>query len=371
MGKRIVLVLLAFVSTTAITQTRMSVADVDRLVNQHLSPDRLAARLRSIELTQRVSAQRLVRWQSALKNPKARAALQAIADLSASSPLPATELPAAAPPDLPTQQEILSRATEYAASMRPRLPNFSALRTTARFEFASAADLENEERAIQFQQASRAKLDYTSLSNLGHGQHIYEVGVARSRVTYRNGAETLTAEADPQQHQHLTDPGLVSSGEFGSVLSIVDKDATAGTVAWDHWEEGPGKLLAVYRYSVPKNKSHFAVYSPAMLPGMGPGEDHPAYHGEIAVDPADGSIYRILVNADSDPPDPDLLFGVVVEYTPTEIGGKLYICPVHSIAILTRRDPTLNLNPGPLRRYVNDVTFTEYHLFRSESRLIP
>jgi hypothetical protein len=371
MGNRTVLLLLVILSATAYAQTRMTVADADSLLSDHLSPDTLAARLRSMELTQRVSSQRLARWLSAIKDSKSRAALQAIADLSAFLPLPAADLPPAPAPDQPAQQAILTRATQYTAGMRPRLPNFSALRTTTRFEFASPQDLEDEERGLQFQQMSHAKLGYTSISNLGHDLHIFEVGVTGSRVTYRDGAEVLTPETDSHRYLRLADPGLNSSGEFGGILSIVDQDAAAGTIAWDHWEQGPGKLLAIYLYSVPKEKSHFAVYSPGPIPGMGPDQVRPAYHGEIAVDPGDGSIHRILVIAESDPPDPALLSGVVVEYAPTEIGGKTYVCPIHSIAVITRRDPTANLKPGPLRHFVNDVTFGEYHLFRSESRVIP
>src|SRR6185437_249150 len=265
MAFRATILLLFVLSAIATAQTRMSVADVESLLSSHTHGDELAARLTSMELTERVTPARLARWQAELKDSKSRTALQAIADLSAFRPAPQADISPAPPPDQSTQLAILDRATAYTRGMVPRLPNFLAVRTTTRFEFAAPDDLKQEEQTLQLAQMTRARLHYTPLAVISHQLLIFLVGSNRSTVTYRNGAEISTPEPDPREGLRLADPGLVSSGEFGSILSVMDKDAAAGTITWDHWEQGAGKLLAVYRYSVPKAKSHFALYSPPVL----------------------------------------------------------------------------------------------------------
>jgi hypothetical protein len=74
-----------------------------------------------------------------------------------------------------------------------------------------------------------------------------------------------------------------------------------------------------------------------------------AYHGEIAVDPDDGTIVRLTLLADLDQGDLSTLLeesvegtplsraDIVVEYDPVEIGGKVYFCPTRSIAVSLAR----------------------------------
>jgi len=113
----------------------------------------------------------------------------------------------------------------------------------------------------------------------------------------------------------------------------------------------------------------------------------PAPASRIAVDPDDGTIVRLTLVADLDQGDLATLLeeagegrplsraDLMVEYSPVEIGGKSYFCPTRSVAIsrartlLTSKDgkaPHL----GPEKIFVNDVSFTQYHVFRSESRIL-
>lgn len=370
MALRATILLLSVLSATAAAQTRVSVADVESLLSSRIHRDELASRLTSMELTERVTAARLDRWQTALKDSKARTALQAIADLSALRPSPPADISTAPAPDQVTQLAILDRATAYTRAMLPRLPDFLAVRATTRFEFASLDDLKQEEQTLQLAQMTHARLHYTSLAAISHQLLIFLVGSSRGTITYRDGAEISTPDPDKHGELRLSEPGLVSSGEFGSILAVIHQDAAAGAITWDHWEQGSGNLLAVFRYSVPKDKSHFALYSPPVIVGMHPEKHTPAYHGEITIDPLDGSIHRITVVAEFEPPDPNLLSGVSVEYAPIAMGGTSYVCPVHAIAVMTLSETTRNGSPA-LRRFVNDTTFTDYHVFRSDSHVIP
>lgn len=69
---------------------------------------------------------------------------------------------------------------------------------------------------------------------------------------------------------------------------------------------------------------------------------------------------------------------IMVEYGPVEMGGTTYICPVRSVSI--SRQPTVKVIHewgevfkvyGPFETLLDDVIFDKYHLFRSESRILP
>jgi hypothetical protein len=147
-------------------------------------------------------------------------------------------------------------------------------------------------------------------------------------------------------------------------------DASHGRVAWSHWEQGTNGPLAVFRYSVPKEFANFTVLGFANIPQL------PAYHGELAVDPATGAILRITVISDWQAPFQDHLSQILVEYGSVLIGDNLYNCPVRGVAIT--RVPTRTADYGwlgsyalPLQVFVNDVSFTQYRLFRGDVRIIP
>jgi hypothetical protein len=62
-----------------------------------------------------------------------------------------------------------------------------------------------------------------------------------------------------------------------------------------------------------------------------------------------------------------------VEYAPVEIGSRTYICPVRSVAV--SRIPLLGVvsdakHPAPVTTRLNDISFTHYHLFRTESTIL-
>jgi hypothetical protein len=76
----------------------------------------------------------------------------------------------------------------------------------------------------------------------------------------------------------------------------------------------------------------------------------------------------------------------MVEYGPVEIGGKTYICPLHSVSIAkayTKAPPSTfdtsgsditinsNRNNWPQQTMINDVEFGQYHMFRSDLRIVP
>jgi hypothetical protein len=101
------------------------------------------------------------------------------------------------------------------------------------------------------------------------------------------------------------------------------------------------------------------------------------YHGEVAIDPSTGTILRLTVQADLPFGSPILEGDMMVEYGPVEIGGKTYTCPVRSVSIsltmegLAGGTGSLGRSAQPPQAILlNDVKFDDYHLFRSNLRIL-
>lgn len=368
-------VVLAFAKHSApdIGPARVTIAEFEQFLASadHSRDAEFSKKLAGFELTERANSTRLAQWQQEFNGKRSRQVLTALADLSAFENLPAAELPADPPPDLETQRAIFSRAVDYVATTRPKLPDFSAERNTTRYELAMPVEINAEKQAAMLFRLQGERLDYQPLGRMrpgpGGGQWLYVAANTSTLVTYRNGREVSeTGAAQPTLGFHSQ---LSTVGEFGPILGVVADDAAHGKVTWGHWERDAGKTLAVFRYSVPENASHYEVQTSPTESSI-----FPAYKGEIAVDPASGTVYRLMLLAEE--VDEGLSeSGIVVEYGPVEIAGKTYTCPIRSIAIsrgpVRRNDGSVAIPEDEARTDLNDVSFTAYHIFRSEMRILP
>ncbi len=257
----------------------------------------------------------------------------------------------------------MSLVADYVTKTIPQLPNFFATRTTTRFE-----DTPLLQRPGEF---------FTPYEPL------HEVGISSATVLYRDGREIdepLPAKAKTSMTQ-----GLTSTGEFGPMLSGVLLDAANSKLAWSHWEQGPAGLSAVFSYEVPREKSHYEVNyccvaeeGTTMVANVHPFRQIAGYHGEMAVDPATGTIRRLSLQAVLKTGSPLSRADILLKYGPVEIGGKTYICPVKSVSVTIAQmvqqtsrygDPVAR-QIQPLKTMLNDVKFENYHVFRAESRVL-
>jgi len=336
----------------------------------------LVARLSVLQLTERLNSQELTRLKANLPGEKSRAALVSLADASVFLAPPRGEIEGRAAPDLAEQRQIAARIVDYVASASHRLPNFFATRTTAHFE------------------------DWPSgyqKKGMVAGRYIPPqlTGTTLSVISYRNGAEVLEASKSKRAKPKPINGGLEVTGLFGPVMATVLMDSSKGYLKWSQWETGDHGSLAVFAFAVPLKASSYEVKF-CCVPGPGPAMQGrmlfsrlTAYHGEIAADPEDGTIRRITLIADLDKGDLDSLAGdleagspilradIFVEYGQVEIGGKLYTCPVRSVAISLAKaevwvkdESGKHVGLGPVRTYINDVAFADYHVFRSEARIV-
>ena len=339
----------------------------------------MAKQLSSLQLAERLSPARLQQLKSGVPGEKSQEALLALADASAFLEPPAAEIPATSPPDLAAQRRMMTLTMNYLGKTLPLLPNLLAARDTLSFgNKPSQAD-----------------------SNPASNNPLRPVGKSRVTVVYREGREYVDAGATSDNKAQNPDKGLTTWGEFGPILGTVMIDAARSNLSWSHWELTSTGPEAVFHYAVPKEKSHYDVRFCCVAQSYGMEIDtlrqRSAYHGEIALDPDTGTILRLTVDADLTPESPISRASIEVEYGPVEIGGKTYICPVRGIALAQAPDlkvmhDTLfppgsekaTATPPPVAKstnlpsiaevpretMLNDIAFKQYHLFRSEARVI-
>jgi hypothetical protein len=317
MRKFALLLFLAEVTLPALAAKRVTVEQLEQmLAANHGKPDaKIAQQISALEMTEQLSVARLSRLESDLPGPETRRSLLVLADMSAFLDLPAEETPTAATPNLAAQRQLMALAVDHVSKTIHHLPNFFAIRDTNRFE-----DTPEEHRADAF------LIPY---------QPLRPVGTFSDTVLYRDGQEVVESRAANGKYEQAAQ-GLTTSGVFGPILATVLVDAAHGELAWSHWERGVGGPQAVFRYAVPRQQSHYEVKFCCVRAdnGIRVFQQLSAYHGLIAVDPVNGAILRLTLQADLKPGDPIVRSDIVAVYGPVEIGGKTYICPIKSVSIV-------------------------------------
>lgn len=363
-GGFMVLLALPVLAVNANAASKATAAQLEQtLAAAHGAPDaKVAEQLSGLELTERLSASRFARLKAELPGEQARQALVALADSAEFLNLPAAEIPSTAAPDFAAQRKIMSLVVSYTTKSVHELPNFFATRETSRFE-------------------DRPQVVFGYLP-------LHFVGKSSKSVVFRDGQEMVEVPAVKSGKSSAMEQGLISWGEFGPILSTVLLDAAGSKLAWSHWEQGAGGPVAVFGYVVPDPKSHYWVKFCCNTEGEGakslgnPDKDmqisreRAGYHGEIAVDPATGAILRMTVDAELPLSEKLTRAAIMVEYGAVEIGGKSYICPRRSVALTLMRYGYKTMGAhsmfdhDPLKTFVNDVAFEQYHRLGAESRIL-
>ena len=363
-----ILLLMPGAAYSAPATTPVSVAQLQQWLDlEQGKPDgKVASQLSRLELTERPSAVQLAQWMAEFPGKRSRNALIQLADASAFFNLPQADIPPDAAPNPERQHQLLAETAEYVKKTLTRFPNFYATRQTTHFEdtlphqyfepIATTSSGRGGSRSMGTAGMSVSETDY---------QPLHRTTVYSAVVQYRDGVELRMIGKE----RSLQETGLTTSGEFGPILYIVLKDALSSDITWSHWEQGSAGPNAVFRYTVPQANSHFAV---ELQQVKGTQQVSPAYHGEIAVDPVDGTILRVTVIADLAPPYQSAAADILVEYAAVTIGAQVYVCPVHGVAFskmpaLTRGEMSTSL----LQTQMNDVSFKDYHLFRGDARILP
>ena len=247
------------------------------------------------------------------------------------------------------------------------LPDFSADSTTLKYEQPSP----NGDDAWKAAPPNRALIQTVS---------------EQTSLLYRNGRERQIVEKQVGE-RNATQSDLNYKGIFGPILRFVLDDVRRGNskLVWSRWERTDQGILAVFRYSVRAENPRYGVVFCCLADGS-VFETLPEHHGELSVDPATGAFLRITVESepgwirrtDLSPLRPVLFSNMMVEYGPVEMGGQRFICPKRSVVITRER----TVRPvsfwradfsvyGPYQTLMNDTTYTNYHKFGTQLRILP
>jgi len=225
----------------ALAAKRVTVDQLEQaLAAAHGKPDaKVAEQLSELELTERLSEDKLSRWVADLPGPESKRSLVVLADVSAFLDPPAAEIPSTAAPDIAMQRRLIALTTGYVSKTIRQLPNFFATRDTIRFQDTPPGH-----------QAETSLISY---------QPLHAVSRSTETVLYRDGREVVGSDAGKGKKSQPAAQGLTTQGLFGTILGTVLVDAGQGNLAWDHWEQGADGPQAVFHYTVPREESHYEV----------------------------------------------------------------------------------------------------------------
>jgi hypothetical protein len=371
MSKLTLLCLFLMMSTLVSASEPMTVQQLEQLVSQlQGKPDKdISQRLAAIKLTERLSTERLKRLEDTLPGERSRQTLLAVADVSGFLELPSADLPSVSAPAVSVQKQILSRAVDFVAATTARMPNFLAQRRILRFEDTKFGLNDND-----------------PIITTPDTYHLVDDQMVNIRYENGRGEEQSSLKDHKQDETNAPKMGLTTWGVFGPMLQTVMHDILVGSAVWSHWEQSSSGLVAVFRYSVPKERATFTMKWCCARKGPGIFEELqtvPKYHGELSVNPDSGVVTRMTLIADPDAAQPISSAKLFVEYGPVEIAGKTYTVPTRSATLLTAKSPVARgaYVRGGMTMYsaseenlnvtaISDSRFEQYHVFRSEVRIV-
>ena len=209
----------------------------------------------------------------------------------------------------------------------------------------------------------------------------------RSTLRYHDGREEQVIHKRKAKKSLQHDKGHLNFiGVFGPILHRALSDATAGGngLVWSGWRRGEQGAEAVFRYSTQSDHPGYEIVR-CCLRNKETFRTDSQYHGELTIDSQTGAILRLtmqsepgwIVEPNLTPVRPVRVTGMMVEYGPVQIGGKTYICPQRSVVTARGRgvqplnfwgqDSTVY---SPYQTTMDDIAFSGYHKFGSESRMV-
>ena len=290
----------------AIAQRAMTVADVIAFVDSQIKlkgDDKATADfLQHIKLTEKLEIRDVENLQGRGAGVKTLQALRKLSEDSASlaaAPPPPEPPPPTPPPSAEEQAAILAAVKEYARNYTKNLPNYVCIQIT------------------------RRRIEPTQRGYLPQGDEVQEMlSFVDGKESYK--VEMVNGKSQPNlKHEQLG--GVVSSGEFGRLMSSIFNPDSGTEFHWDHWATAlRGKPMYVFGYSISKENGYSMYHDESKR------EYTSAYKGLIYADLQSKEIMRITMETVDIPADfPIHEVKITLDYNPTKIAGQEYVLPYH------------------------------------------
>ena len=239
-------------------------------------------------------------------------------------------MPAAAQRPTPEEQKrTLDTARDTAIHYTGKLPDFICNEEVTRTESFGSRVLKSDRLTIQ--------LSY-------YGQ--------------KEKQKLVTSNGEPTKQPLDSLEGLITGGEFGSLLLGVFDPSSAADFQWKESSTVRKRHAAVYTYRIARARSHYMVGYRADTGKLV--SVAAAYHGEVALDSETFRVLRLTASADDIPKESGITASSVeVDYDFVDVAGHSYLLPARSDARMERSN----------RQIANVVTFAGYRKFEADSTI--
>jgi len=198
----------------------------------------------------------------------------------------------------------------------------------------------------------------------GRGGH----DAIEEQVTYVGGKENYVLtriNGQPVSRGQDQVAGIVSSGEFGSLLASAFNPQAEADVHWERVTNRNGRKVYVFAYRVPQQKGYGLVEST--------GTRRVPYKGLIYADAEAGAVVRIEMQCEIPDDSEFRTLEIDLDYKPAEVGGREFLLPSH-YRLFSRRDavPAERNRPREERRVrveTNETDFKGYRKFEANSSI--
>lgn len=229
-------------------------------------------------------------------------------------------------PSPDAQKLVIDAAREIAIHYSAQLPNFICTEKVARND------------------TSRTLEDHLTIQLSFFGQK------EKYKLVARNGFPST------QQIESLG--GLITGGEFGSLLLGVFDPSASAEFQWKSASNLRKRPVNIYTYRIARASSHYVVGG--RVAGGSMAETTAGYHGDIFIDNETSRVLRFTAYADDIPREFGMLkSSVEVDYDFVNIAGQSYLLPSHSYS---------NMERGH-RKMSNSIAFVDYKKFEAETNI--
>jgi hypothetical protein len=290
----------------------------------------VAKYLRRMKLTDHLDDRTVEELQGLGAGPKTVAALREMVDTTAKLPEPppppkaAEPPPPKPPPDSIEQGKIIDAAREYALNYTKQLPNYLCLQVVRRAFDQNINDAAGSEN---WRGADTVVMRLTYYEQ----KEDYKVVMVNDRVVENKTMEQLD--------------GVVSSGEFGSMMREIFEPDSEARFEWDHWGTLRGRLSYVFSYDIDQAHSKYGITWEKTDKIV------PAYRGLIYIDHDTNMIMRITqVPYDIPRTFPVRASEEILDYNFQKIGDSEFLLPL-KVRLTSRTIKYLSKNDFEFRLY--------------------
>jgi hypothetical protein len=243
-------------------------------------------------------------------------------------------------PDPAEQSRALAAVRDYALTYTSKLPDYMCTQVTQRTYYPNV-DLPEQPHHDSFEE---------QVTFAGHKESY--------TVTRFNGSAVSNV-----RHNQLG--GILSSGEFGSLLGHTLDPSSGADFRWDRWATQKGRRTYVFAFRVPQVKGYGLVESKRTI--------LVAYNGLLYADPQTGAVLRIEMQCDIPKQSEYKELELTLDFKRTDVAGLEFILPSHSH--LHSRKEVAEFGKIPVTgnaivsETINEADYKAYRRFDAESSI--